>query len=146
APAVFVLRVCPRLPRRPPLIRLVIIAVIGVVAHILTLSYGVIIGRTYTQSGMKDMIDNPIPGWLPPCSGLVEIAFCIAVVYAMSSDVSIRDRKLCTLIAWACVGVAVFKTVSQGIREYVLLVFVLWAFCHHYRKRPVRGTTVVLFV
>jgi hypothetical protein len=146
APATFVLQACPRLPRRAPFLRLLIIAVIGVIAHVLTLSYGVIIGRTYTQSGMKDMIDNPIPGWLPPCSGLVEIAFCIAVVYAMSSDVSLRDRKLCKLLAWACVGVAIFKTVSQGIREYVLLVFVLWVFCHHYKKKHVRGVAISLFL
>ena len=144
APANYVLRVCPRLPRRPPIIRLIALAGFGVLAHMYILSYGVIAGRTYTQSGMKDMTENPIPGWLPPCSGLVEIAFCVAVIYAMSSDVSSRDRIICKWFAWICVLLVVFKTVSQGIREYVLLALALWVLCHHYKRRRVGAAAVAV--
>jgi hypothetical protein len=144
-PARFVLRICPRLPRRPPLIRLIALAGLGFLAHMYTLSYGVIAGRTYTQNGMRDMTENPIPGWLPPCSGLVEIAFCAAMIYAMSSDVPRRDRQICKWLAWVCFALIVFKTVSQGIREYVLLALALWVLCRHYKVRRV-GAGVIAVV
>ena len=144
-PAKYVLRICPRLPRRPPIIRLIAVAGFGVLAHMYILSYGVIAGRTYTQSGMRDMTENPIPGWLPPCSGLVEIAFCLAMIYAMSSDVPSRDRQICKWLAWSSFALIVFKTVSQGIREYVLLALALWVLCRHYKVRRV-GAGVIAVV
>jgi hypothetical protein len=137
APAKYVLRICPKLPPTVPLIRIAALAAIGVLAHLSILSYGVIVGRTYTQSGMKEMGENPIPGWLPPCSGLVEIAFCLATIYALSSDVRRSERRLCKGLALTCFGLTVFKTLSQGIREYVLLALALWAFAYHYQRRPV---------
>ena len=68
-PARYILRICPRFPKRPPIVRLTVLAGIGLLAHVYILSYGVIIGRTYTQDGMREMTENPIPGWLPPFSG-----------------------------------------------------------------------------
>jgi oligosaccharide repeat unit polymerase len=143
-PARHVLRACPRLPQRAPIIRLMLLAGFGVLAHVYILSYGVIVGRTYTQSGMRDMTENPIPGWLPPLSGLVEIVFCVATIYAMSSDVPLRDRRICKWFACICFVLTVFKTVSQGIREYVLLALGLWLLCHHYRRRRVGAGIVTL--
>ena len=136
-PATYVLRMCPRLPRRAPVIRLATVAGIGLLAHVYILSYGVVVGRTYTQSGMREMTENPIPGWLPPCSGLVEIAFCVAIIYAMGADVPRRDRQVCKWFALICFVLIVLKTVSQGIREYVLLALALWVLCYHYRRRRV---------
>jgi oligosaccharide repeat unit polymerase len=143
-PAKCILRLCPRFPKRAPILRLVVLAGVGALAHIYTLSYGVIIGRTYTQDGIRDWSENPIPGWLPPVSGLVEIAFCVATIYAMSSDVSSRDRRICKWFAWICFAISVFKTVSQGIREYVLLALALWVICHHYKRRRVGAGMVAI--
>ena len=137
APAKFVLRICPTLPHTVPVLRIAALATIGFLTHLSILSYGVVVGRTYTQSGMKEMGENPIPGWLPPVSGLVEIAFCLAVIYALRSDVPSRERRLCKCLALTYFGLTVFKTLSQGIREYVLLALALWAFSYHYGRRRV---------
>jgi hypothetical protein len=145
-PAKYVLRLCPQLPQRAPMLRLMVLSVLGLIAHLYILSYGVIIGQTYTQSGMREMTENPIPGWLVPVSGLVEIAFCVATIYAMSPDVSRRDRRLCKWFAWISLVLIVFKTVSQGIREYVLLALALWVLCHHYKRHRLRVGAVALVV
>jgi hypothetical protein len=136
-PAKFVLRVCPTLPPTVPVIRIAALAAIGLLAHSSILSYGIVVGRTYTQSGMKEMGENPIPGWLPPVSGLVEIAFCLATIYALSSDGRMSKRRLCKGLALTCFGLTVFKTLSQGIREYALFALALWAFSYHYSRRRV---------
>jgi hypothetical protein len=145
APAKYVLRICPRLPQRPPILRLIVLAGAGVLAHLYILSYGIIVGRTYTQSGMKEMTENPIPGWLLPLSGLVEISLCVAVIYAMSSDVPAHLRRVCKWFAWICFLLIAFKTVSQGIREYVLLALALSVMCYHYRRRRL-GVRIVAIV
>lgn len=137
APAKYVLRVCPRLPQRAPVLRMMVLAGAGVLAHLYILSYGIVVGQTYTQRGMKEMLENPIPGWLPPLAGLVEISLCVAVIYAMSSDVPVRVRRVCKWFAWICLGLVIFKTVSQGIREYVLLCVAMWILCYHYKRRRV---------
>ena len=137
APAKFVLRICPRLPPTVPVIRISALAAIGLLAQLSILSYGVVVGRTYTQSGMKEMGENPIPGWLPPVAGLVEIAFCLATIYALSLDVRTSKRRLCKGLALTCFGLTVFKTLSQGIREYALFALALWAFSYHYSRRRV---------
>jgi len=144
APAKYALRICPRLPQRAPIVRMTVLALIGLFAHLYILSYGVIVGRTYTQSGMKEMTENPIPGWLPPLSSLIEITFCVAAIYAMRSDAPTRLRRVCKWFAWICFASIMFKTVSQGIREYVMLALALWVLCHHYRRRRVRAGIVAL--
>ncbi len=112
APAKYVLRLCPKLPSSVPVIRIATLATVGVLAHVAILSYGVVVGRTYTQSGMKELGENPIPGWLPPFSGLVEIAFCIATIYVLSSDVRFSGR-LCKGLALICFALTAFKTLSR---------------------------------
>lgn len=137
-----ILRILPQFPRRAPIGRLVFLAGVGIVAHICILYYGVVIGHTYTQSGMREMAESPIPGWLPPCAGLVEIVFCIATLYAMGSNVTRQSRVFCKWLAWTCFALALFKTLSQGIREYILLVLALWVLCYHYQRRRVRAGTI----
>lgn len=54
--AKYLLRIYPRLPKHAPIIRLMALAGIGLAAHLYILSYGVIVGRTYTQNGMRDIV------------------------------------------------------------------------------------------
>jgi hypothetical protein len=141
-PAKLLHRICPRLPRQAPIFRFILLAALGVLAHAYILSYGAVLGQTYTQTGMREMLESPIPGWLPPLSGLVEIVFCLTTLYAISNDVPARNRRICKGIAWLCFVLIIGKTISQGIREYILLALALWVLCYHYKRRRVGLGTI----
>jgi hypothetical protein len=132
------IRYCPLLPHRVPTVRIVMLAALGATAHILELRDGVVLGRTYSRQGLNDIAENPIPGWIPMASHLLELAFAVAALYAFPrSDRSPRD-KLKAITLTACIGfLCVVKSISQGIKEPIIVATAMAILIYHYTRKPI---------